>query len=167
MMRVFSLALVLSFVAIAAMAAQPRFLEAYGAWDTYAYTENGSKVCYMASRPTKDEGNYSRRGEIFAYITHLPGQDQRDVFSYVTGYPYKAGSQAEITIMGQKIPLLTQDDKAWTLDPAIDGKLAGFIQKGNNMIVRGTSSRGTKTKDTFSLKGSGKAYARITKECGL
>lgn len=170
-MRAFSfslvLALALTLMTASAMAAQPRFLEAYGAWDTYAYEEGGSKVCYMASRPTKDEGNYTRRGEIFAYITHMPGKKQRDVFSYVTGYPYKDGSQASATISGQKIMLLTEEDKAWTLDQKQDGKLAKLIQNGNSMIVRGTSSRGTATKDTFSLSGSSKAYARISKECGL
>ncbi len=150
-----------------AQAGQPRFLQAYGDWDTYVFKEGDAEVCYMASRPKKDEGDYTRRGEIYAYITHRPAEDARDVFGYVTGYSYKPGSEVEVTVGGETMTLFTQDDKAWALDEAADEKIVGLIRKGSNMVVRGTSSRGTKTKDTFSLSGSTKAYQRISKECGL
>lgn len=156
----------LSFASMA-QAAQPRFLEAYGDWDTYVFTENGSKVCYMASRPQKDQGNYTKRGEIYAYITHRPSEGSRDVFGYVAGYQYKAGSEVKVDFGGASQTLFTQDDKAWALDEKSDKKLADMVQKKNKMVVTGTSSRGTKTTDTFSLRGSTNAYKRITKECGL
>ena len=41
------------------------------------------------------------------------------------------------------------------------------MKKGNRMVVKGTSSRGTLTTDTFSLKGFTKAYGAIGKACGL
>lgn len=160
----FSVMLVLS---IPAEAAQPRFLQAYGDWDTYIYTEGDGKVCYMASRPTKDEGDYTRRGEIYAYITHRPAENARDVFGYVTGYTYKPGSEVKLSAADSDVTLFTQDDKAWALDEAADAKIVDMIKKGSTMVVRGVSSRGTETKDTFSLSGSSKAYERITKECGL
>jgi len=148
-------------------ASTPRFMQAYGAWDTYVFAEGGSQVCYMASRPQKAEGNYTRRGEIYAYITHRPGKNMRDVFGYVTGYSYKGGSEASLTIDGKSYSLFTQGDKAWALDLESDSLIANAVQKGSKMQVRGVSARGTKTVDTFSLKGSSKAYQRITKECGL
>lgn len=149
------------------MAGQPRFVQAYGDWDTYVFTEEGSKVCYMASRPVKDEGKYTKRGEIYAYITHRPGENTRDVFGYVSGYTYKSGADVTVDIDSKKTTLFSQDDKAWALDEASDKGLAKSVQSGSKMIVRGMSSRGTKTKDTFSLKGSGSAYKAITKQCGL
>jgi hypothetical protein len=150
-----------------AYAAQPRFVQAYGDWDTYVFTEGDGKVCYMASRPEKAEGNYSQRGEVYAYITHRPGEKTRDVFGYVTGYTFKAGAEAKVVIDGNTTVLFTQDDKAWALDAASDKALADAVQKGSSMVVHGVSSRGTKTVDTFSLKGSSKAYEAISKECGL
>lgn len=156
------------FLSLPSWAAQPRFLEAYGDWDTYVYVENGAQVCYMASRPQKSEGDYTQRGEVFAYITHRPAEKSRDVFGYVTGYTYQAGSEVSVDFGGgNKMTLFTQDDKAWALDESSDSKLADMVQKKNKMIVRGVSSRGTKTTDTFSLRGSTSAYNRITKECGL
>ena len=161
-------ALLISVSAVSpSQAAAPRFLQSYGDWDTYSYTENGNKVCYMASRPQKAEGNYTRRGEIFAYITHRPDEGTKDVFGYVTGYTYQKDSQASLAIDGQKISLVTVEDKAWSVDEASDKRITDLVKKGSTMIMRGTSSRGTKTKDTFSLKGSTAAYNRITKDCGI
>lgn len=159
-------ALALTFPALS-HAAQPRFLEAYGDWDTYIYSEGGAKVCYMASRPKKDEGDYTQRGEIYAYITHRPAEGSRDVFGYVAGYQYKAGSEVQVNFGGESLTLFTQDDKAWALDEKSDKKLTGLVKQKSTMTVHGISSRGTKTKDTFSLRGSTNAYNRITKECGL
>ena len=152
-------------VPVFAQEAQPRFIQAYGAWDTYEFNENGGKVCYMASRPEKAEGAYSQRGEIFAYVTHRAGQ--KDIFSYIAGYDYKSGADVNIVVDGKPLALFVEEDKAWALDAASDKEIALAIQQGSSMVVNGVSSRGTKTKDTFSLKGSGDAYKAITKACGL
>ena len=46
-------------------------------------------------------------------------------------------------------------------------KRTDAIRKGSKVVVKGTSSRGTLTTDTFSLKGSGNAHDAITKECNM
>lgn len=148
-----------------AQAGEPRLLEARGNWSAYIFTEDGNKVCYMASKPTKAEGKYTSRGEPFALVTHRPSEGTRNVFSYITGYTYKAGSDAIVSIDGERFVLFTQDGTAWAPDADTDERLANAIRKGSKMIVTGVSSRGTETKDTFSLSGSGGAHDRITKEC--
>jgi hypothetical protein len=40
------------------------------------------------------------------------------------------------------------------------------MRKGDKMIVHGESSRGTQTKDTYSLKGFSQAYKAISAKCG-
>jgi invasion protein IalB len=149
-----------------AVAGEPRLMGVYGDWDAYVFIENGNKVCYMASQPQKDEGKYSKRGEIYALITHRPSEGTRNVFSYIAGYSYKTGSDATISIGDQTFKLFTQDDTAWAPDADTDKKITDAVRSGSSMIVKGSSSRGTATKDTFSLKGSGEAYDRISKECG-
>ena len=162
----FSLFTVCAFSNVS-QAAEPKEIGKFGDWTSYVLMERGSKVCYMVSKPTKAQGKYTRRGDIFALVTHRPAEKTKDVFSYITGYTYKKGSNATVTIDGNKIDLFTQDDTAWAPDAKTDSQLARSIQSGSKMIVKGTSSRGTLTTDTYSLKGSSKAYKAISKECGV
>lgn len=158
---------ILFFTVSAAQASEPRLLSTFDDWSAYVFVEGGNKVCYMASQPTKKEGNYSTRGDVYALVTHRPAEGAKNVFSFMAGYPYEVGSEATVTIGSDKFSLFTQDDTAWAPDAAGDEKITAGIQKGVNMIVKGKSKRGTLTTDTFSLRGSGKAYEAITKECGL
>lgn len=150
-----------------AQASEPRLIGTYSDWSAYVFEENGSKVCYMASQPKKAEGNYTRRGDIFALITHRPSEGTKNVFSYIAGYSYKSGSDVNLTINGRKFVLFTQDETAWAPDGQMDSAIADSIRKGSNMVVRGVSSRGTQTNDTFSLKGSSAAHDAISQECGV
>lgn len=160
--------LLISSLPVAALASDPVHIGAFGKWDAYEFEEpGGGKVCYMMAKPEKHEGAYSKRGEIVALITHRPAEGTRNVFSYMAGYSYKKGADVNLSVDGRKFTLFTQNDMAWAADAAADNALTTAIQKGSNMTVQGTSSRGTKTKDTFSLRGSSKAYEAITKACGL
>lgn len=148
-----------------AQAGQPRLISSHGDWEVYVFFEGKNKVCYIASQPQLQEGNYTKRGEPFALITHRPSENTRDVFSYIAGYTYKSGSEAYVTVDGQEFTLFTQDETAWGPDTQTDKKLAKAIQNGNKMVIKGTSTRGTLTTDTFSLKGSTKAYQVMSQEC--
>lgn len=150
----------------AAHASEPKLIATHGDWSAYTFEENGNKVCYMASKPSKAEGKYSVRGDIFALITHRPAEKSKNVFSYVAGYPYKANSDVKVTIDGKVFTLFTHKDMAWTSTAEADAALSDAIRKGSRMTVEGVSSRGTETKDTISLKGSGGAQDAINKACG-
>jgi len=167
--RNFGMVLLAGFVLLSgqvmAQNGEPRLLAKYGDWSAYMFIENGSKVCYMISQPKTAQGNYSKRGKIYALITHRPAEGSRDVFSYITGYSYKAGSDASLDVDGKTYTLFTQDETAWAPDAENDRAVARAIRDGSRMVVKGASSRGTATTDTFSLKGSSKAYKRISAEC--
>ena len=155
------------FTSAQAQASEPQRLATHGEWSAYTFKENGNKVCYMAAQPNKAEGDYTKRGEIFALITHRPAEDTRDVFSYITGYTYKQDSDVTVSIGGDTITLFTHDDTAWAPDAEADQTLADAIRSGYEMVVKGKSSRGTLTTDTFSLDGSANAYEEISKECNV
>ena len=121
----------------------------------------------MVTQPTKAEGNYSKRGDIFALVTHRPGESTKNVFSYITGYTYKKDSDVTVNVNNKNFTLFTQKDMAWTPSQDEDNRLAEAIRKGSKMVVKGTSARGTLTTDTISLKGSGNAHDAISKECGV
>lgn len=160
-------AAMLSGIAGAVQASEPRLLGEYGDWKAYVFMETNNKVCYMVSQPKKNEGNYSKRGDIFALITHRPAENSRNVFSYIAGYAYQAGSEVIVKVNNQTFKLFTQDDSAWAPDQNTDNKLADAIKRGNALVVQGTSSRGTLTTDTYGLKGSSSAHKAISDECGV
>lgn len=146
----------------------PIAIGSFGKWASYYYeSDNDGKVCYMISQPEKAEGDYTARGDIFAIISHRTGDNTKNEFSYMTGYPYKANSTVDIKIGSEKFKLFTQGEQAWAYDSQTDNNLADAIRKGSKMIVKGTSSRGTLTTDTFSLSGSMDAHKAISAECGM
>lgn len=137
----------------------------YGGWSAYQFVENGQTTCYMASAPSKDEGDYTNRGKIYARVTHRPAENTKDEVSLLAGYTYLDKSFATATIGNKTFDLFTDKDTAWAPDATTDSQLVRAMKAGQNMVVRGTSSRGTDTKDTYSLIGFTKAYNAISKAC--
>lgn len=165
----FQLILVLLFAAVASAPALAQGIERlgdFGDWSAFQFTENGNKACYMASQPKKAEGDYKKRGDVYAIVTHRPGEKLRDEVSILAGYSYKDGSAAQVAIGDQTFELFTQGDGAWAKDKNADQALVKAMIKGSSMVVKGTSSRGTETVDTYSLTGFTKAYEAIGKACG-
>jgi hypothetical protein len=151
--------------ALPAIANQPVAVASNGKWEGYQYMEDNGKVCYMISYPTKDEGNYTRRGDIVAFITHRPAEKRFDEVSFEAGYTHRQDSVVTVSIGTSKFGLTTDSSRSWATDVPTDKKLVEAMKKGNEMIVEGTSSRGTRTKDTYSLAGFTATYNAITKAC--
>lgn len=151
----------------ASRAADPQLIGTFGAWTAYTFQEGSGKVCYMASQPRKAEGDYTSRGDIFALVTHRPAENSNNVISIVAGYPYKEGSEVALSVGRTAFTLFTHGDRAWARTSQIDGQIAEAIRKGSDMVVKGTSQRGTVTTDTYSLSGSSAAYEAISKACNV
>jgi invasion protein IalB len=139
----------------------------FGDWSAFRFKENDNTACYMASQPTKAEGDYTSRGDIYGLVTHRPAEDRRDEVSFIAGYDYKTNSLVAVSISGADWQLFTHKDGAWAESETEDKKLVQAMIKGSTMVVKGTSSRGTVTTDTYSLIGFTKAYQAISKACGL
>jgi len=166
----FRLLAVGALLAVPLAGAQAQSIERLGDfsdWSAFKYEENGAVVCFMASEPSKAEGNYTTRGKIHAMVTHRPAEKRTDEVSIQAGYPYKENAPVEVEVGTMKVRLFTQGDSAWAVDKDTDKKLVQAMIKGSTMVVQGTSSRGTNTKDTYSLSGFTRAYQAIGEACGL
>ncbi|MGF1592503.1 MAG: invasion associated locus B family protein [Kiloniellaceae bacterium] len=135
-------------------------------WSAFKYEESGNVICFMASEPTKAEGNYSRRGQVHAMVTHRPGENRSDEVSIQAGYLYQENAPVEVQVGALKVRLFTEGESAWTVDKDTDRQLVQAMIKGSTMVVQGTSSRGTNTMDTYSLSGFTRAYQAISQACG-
>ena len=140
-------------------------LAKFNDWTAFAEGEGKNLACMAVSKPKKSEGDYTKRGDIFAIVTHLPGQKKWNEFSVVAGYNYKTNSNPDIFIDQKKFQLFTSGSRAWSFSPSDDEKIIKFLKKSIKMKVVGTSSRGTITSDTFSLMGFSKAYQKISEAC--
>ncbi|HMW19937.1 MAG TPA: invasion associated locus B family protein [Nitrosomonas sp.] len=148
-------------------AADPKMIGEFNDWTAYVYMEGKNKVCYMVSKPKKEEGSYTKRGSVYALLTHRPAENSKNVFSFMAGYPFKKESEVTVSIGNQNFKLFTDNETAWAQDSDTDNKIANAIRNGSALIIKGVSARDTATTDTFGLKGSSSAYGAISKECGI
>lgn len=142
-----------------------RLIDNFGDWSAFRSTEKPPKTCYIASAPKMKTGNVEKRGDAYVTIRHIPSEKSIDVFSVRAGYAYKKDSQVTVEIGAQKFQLFTDQDFAWTYDAKDDRALVVALKGGKEMIVRGTSVRGTLTVDTYSLTGITAAHEAIGKAC--
>lgn len=154
------------FLAFSANAAAPQLIGEYDDWSAYVYKDGKNNVCYMASTPQKSEGKYTKRGDVYMVITHRPADKSFDVVNFVAGYTYKNDAKVVVKIGKETITdFFVESDKAWTMSAAADKKLVEAMKKGERLIIDGTSTKGTATKDTYSLKGFSAAYRAISAKC--
>ena len=139
-----------------------------GDWLAFKEKDSGASVCFISSQPTKDEGNYKKRGDIFVIVTFRPQENTVNEVSIQMGYALLSGEDVIATIDGKHtFKMFTQDESAWTYDKKSDEAMVGAMRNGTTLVIKGTSSRGTKTTDTYSLKGFSKAVATAAKACGI
>ena len=93
-------------------AADPKVIGEFNDWTAYVYMEGKNKVCYMVSKPKKEEGNYTKRGNVYALLTHRPAENSKNVFSFMAGYPFKKESEVTVSIGNQNFKLFTENETA-------------------------------------------------------
>ncbi len=148
-----------------ASGAQAKRLGTYEKWSAHMITEGRAKTCYVHGEPTSMKGKYKSRGRAFVQITHRPAEGTKNEVGFTAGYNFQKESETRVTIDKKRFVLFTDRDTAWTRDSRADRTLVRAMMKGRKMTVRGISSRGTKTSDTYSLIGFTQAYRTIGKAC--
>lgn len=164
-MRVLLLAsLLIAFPALAAP--KPEVLGQFGKWTSYRHQEGQNQpVCYAAAPPIKSRGHYSKRDDAFLMITHRPRKKTRNVVSYVAGYAYNPKVAVIARVDKQDYLMVPNGDMAWTPNQRSDDTLTKALRKGGQLAVIGVSKKGTRTMDTYSLKGISKALDTIDRAC--
>lgn len=150
----------------AAPSGQPTLLGQFGEWGAYTAAPGGRKVCFVIAKPgsqqTKPAGR--PRDPAYFFISTRPSERVKDEISTVVGYGLKPDS-ASAAIGPATFAMYAQNDGAWIKNAAEEARMIDAMRKGNEMVVRGTSSRGTETTDTYSLRGLAQALDRVGQEC--
>jgi invasion protein IalB len=141
------------------------------ATDWSVFVEDNPKECWSVSVPTETvntrDGRVvaATRGEILLMVFFRPEAGASGQVAFTGGYPFRDGSQVSIDIGGTTFSLFTDGDWAWPASPADDANLVAAMKRGTQAVVTGVSSRGTTTKDTFSLLGFTAATEDAEKRC--
>lgn len=162
-----ALLMLLAFSPIAANAKDKNNpLGSFRKWDAFKLTaSNGAVTCYMISQPTKSLPENARRGDIYVTVTHRPKMKVKNEVNIIVGYPFQANSSPSAVVGSRSFSMFTEGDGAWLRSPKEDSDIVSAMKSGDSLVFHGTSSRGTNTRDTYSLSGFTAAYNAITKAC--
>ncbi|MEL6765541.1 MAG: invasion associated locus B family protein [Pseudomonadota bacterium] len=141
-------------------------------WSIFEAEADGNKICWVVTQP-KSKAAFRdgqrvevRRGDIFLMVAVRPADNVTNEVSFIAGYPFQQGSTVEIKVGSNSFEAFTDGENAWLRSPEQDSEVVGAFRRGVDAEVRGTSSRGSTTVDTFSLLGFTDALATATANCG-
>ena len=161
--------LLLSAGAATAAEEKPTLLDSFRDWHVYQTGTGANRLCYALSQPKEMTPKNVTRGSVFFLISTWPGRKVRNEPSVVPGYQYKDGAKTEVQIGTDKFTFFTKNDGtaggAWMEDPNDEKKLIEAMKKGSSMNISGTSTRGTSTKDSYSLAGISAALDKLDQSC--
>lgn len=141
-------------------------------WRVFVEGAGQAKNCYIASEPKRSTPKNAKRGDIFLVVSHRPGQGVRNEVSVRVGYPFSPTSEPFARVGSDEYPFFTgvevqngADEWAW-LDRLDDQKrLVTAMKRGNELVFKATSARGTLTTDSYSLKGVTAAMKALDAAC--
>ena len=146
---------------------EPKLLGEYGEWRAFTASPNGKKLCFALARPGSSQTDPPNRPRDPAYlfISTRPGERVKDEISLIIGYPIKPNTEVTAAVGPATFALSTQEDGAWVKNAPDEAKMVEAMRKGSDVVIKGESGKGTKTTDTFSLKGIAQALERVGREC--
>ena len=156
---------------VGAQATTDNLVAANTDWSTFE-AEN-PRECISTSAPkqsllTDSAGNATdgRRGDIYLMVFYRPAENVKGQIMFTGGYPFAPGSTVNMNVSGTMFELFTEGEWAWPATTADDAKIIAAMKRGADATLTARSSRGTQTKDTFSLLGFTAAVEDAAKRCG-
>ena len=139
--------------------------------DWSVFVENDPQECWGVSAPketvnTRDGRVVSvRRGDILLFVSYRPAAGVNGEVSFTGGYPFAEGSTVTLDIGDTSFELFTDGEWAWPASPGDDARILTAMKRGTDATLTARSSRGTQTKDTFSLLGFTAAAEEAERRC--
>ena len=146
---------------------KPTLLGQYGEWGAYTASPGGKKICFAIAKPSSSETNPPNRprNPAYMFISSRPADKVSNEVSIIAGYPFKPSADATLEVGSASFVLYTQQDGAWIKTNADEQRLIDSMRAGQSAVVKGMSAKGTRSTDTFSLKGLAQALDRTGQDC--
>jgi hypothetical protein len=146
---------------------QAVLLGQFGDWGAYKATPDGKKVCFALAKPSSatTEPAGRPRDPSYAFVSTRPAEKVKNEVSVIVGYPQKPGHDASAAIGSANYVMYTANGGAWVKNAAEEAQMVDAMRKGSDLVVKSESGRGTKTTDTYTLKGLAQALDKVAAEC--
>jgi hypothetical protein len=129
-----------------------------GQWE---YVED-SDYCLIQSIPLKtDIPEGKTRGENYLLVYRMKNNIE-PIIQITAGFNYKSSDSVIVKIDEIDYNFYTDSDTAWAKD---DQKTIKAMKKGLELLTSGTSDRGTKVIDIYTLKGFTAAFNKLMNDC--
>jgi hypothetical protein len=139
--------------------------------DWSVFVETDPRECWGVSAPketvnTRDGRVVAvRRGDILLFVSYRPENGVVGEISFTGGYPFAGGSTVSVEIGDVSFEMFTEGEWAWPASASDDAKIITAMKRGTLAVVTARSSRGTVTRDTFSLLGFTAALEEAETRC--
>jgi|HubBroStandDraft_6_1064221.scaffolds.fasta_scaffold304282_2 hypothetical protein len=154
-----------------AAAEDATFLGAAKNWSSYSLGKGDQMVCYALTKPTAEEPKKVKRDPAYFLINDWPGRKAKAEPEIVSGYEYKDGSTVSVQVGEDRFAFFVKNDgtsgSAWVQAQPDEDRLIAAMKNGAQVLVTGTSKRGTMTHDVYSLAGLSDALDKIHQACGM
>ena len=147
--------------------AEPTLVGQFGTWGAYTAAPNGRKVCFALAKPSSSKTNPPNRPRdpAYAFVSTRPSEKVNNEVSIMIGYQLKPGSESTLVVGGATFAMYTQGDGIWIKNAADEERMVEAMRKAADATVKGVSSKGTETTDTFVLKGLAQALDKLGQTC--
>ncbi len=140
-------------------------------WETYTQGSGNEMSCFALSKPRAQQPRNAKRAALGLMVTDWPGRKVKAEPQIVPGYAYKAGVPVYLEIGSDKFMFFPRNEgangAAWLKDLSDGVALLNALNQGVSAVAFGTSARGTRTVDTYSLAGFPEAMAKIHAACNM
>jgi hypothetical protein len=158
-------------LAAPAVAEPANMLGVFGSWSALSSGSGSSLTCYALSKPHATQPKSAKRGPIYLMVSDWPARKVKAEPQIVYGYQAKEGGAAALGIGGDKFAFFIRnsgkDGSAWLQQLNDNQRLLAAMQGGVSAVASGTSGKGTKTTDTYSLSGFNDALAKVHAACQM
>jgi hypothetical protein len=158
-------------LALPAAAEPANLLGVFGNWSAYTTGTGSSLTCYALSKPRASRPTGAKRASVYLMISDWPSRKVKAEPQIVYGYQAKENGMAALGVGSDKFPFFIRnsgkDGSAWLQQLNDNNRLIDAMHNGVSAVASGTSTRGTKTSDTYSLSGFNDAMAKVHAACNM
>jgi hypothetical protein len=158
-------------LALPAAAEPANLLGVFGNWSAYSSGTGSNLTCYALSKPRATRPGGAKRSAIYLMISDWPSRKVKAEPQIVYGYPGKEGAPAALAVGSDKFNFFIRNNgkeaSSWLQQLSDNGKLMDAMHGGVSAVASGTSQRGTKTSDTYSLAGFNDAMTKVHAACNM